>query len=629
MLLIALSPLVAQKGIKYPVSDIPDSLKKNAHVVVRRDVGKFTILSSNNALFKIHHVATIFNEKGDSYGYVSVGYDKLRKAQSFNAYVYNAKGEQVKKMKKADVTDESSISGGTMYDDSRIKWADLRQKEYPYTVEYEYTIEYKYLYGIPNWSVISDENTSVQYSEYTVIAPSSLNPRYRQVNINSKPKITLNDGTVNYQWRFENMAAVEYEPFSKGLKDILPVVKVAPSKFNYDGYSGDMSSWDGLAYWQNALNKDRDELTPETINKIKGLTSGLKSDREKIKTIYEYMQNRTRYVSIQLGIGGFQPFEAKVVDEVGYGDCKALSFYTQSLLKAAGIQSHYTWVDAGSSPREIIPDFPDDTFNHIILCVPNKGDTVWLECTNQKIPFGYLGKFTADRDVLLITDDGGKIVHTPSYDKEQNQIITTGRIKVVPNGNADAYVNTKFVGLGYEYGNIDHYMTLTEKDQKDWIHRNVDAGDYELFEYDYKETKSDIPSSTLELNIGLRKILSGTGKRQFLAPNIMSKSSYVPATSTDRKSPIYINSSRITRDTIHFDIPDQLHVDFLPEKQVIESDFGKYMSETIANEKGITYIRYMELNKGKYSADKYNDLVGFFKKIKRADKKKVVLMKGT
>ena len=65
------------------------------------------------------------------------------------------------------------------------------------------------------------------------------------------------------------------------------------------------------------------------------------------------MQNNTRYISIQLGIGGWRPFEAAYVASKGYGDCKALSNYMYSLLKEAGILSYYTLVKAGAGEEDI------------------------------------------------------------------------------------------------------------------------------------------------------------------------------------------------------------------------------------------------------------------------------------
>jgi hypothetical protein len=90
------------------------------------------------------------------------------------------------------------------------------------------------------------------------------------------------------------------------------------------------------------------------------LVKGFDDPVEKVRTLYNYMQQRTRYVSIQVGIGGWQPFLASVVDEKGYGDCKALAHYMKSILDAVGIRSVYTLVmNKGIFPASELPAFKE------------------------------------------------------------------------------------------------------------------------------------------------------------------------------------------------------------------------------------------------------------------------------
>src|SRR4030095_3800912 len=130
------------------------------------------------------------------------------------------------------------------------------------------------------------------------------------------------------------------------------------------------------------------------------------SESEKIKRIYEYMQNNFRYVSIQLGIGGYRPFSATFTDQKKYGDCKGLSNYMKAALKSVGIKSHIAIINAQYNAEPVDPDFPANNFNHAILCVPGK-DTIWLECTSSSAEFGKLGTFTENRNALLVTENGG------------------------------------------------------------------------------------------------------------------------------------------------------------------------------------------------------------------------------
>jgi hypothetical protein len=121
------------------------------------------------------------------------------------------------------------------------------------------------------------------------------------------------------------------------------------------------------------------------------MTDTIQSDKDKVRFLYRYLQQNMRYVSVQLGIGGLKPFPAMFVDQKKYGDCKALTNYMGALLRAVNIPSCYAIVNAGTNAKPADPKFPDNVFNHVILCVPLKNDTTWLECTSNTQPFGQLG----------------------------------------------------------------------------------------------------------------------------------------------------------------------------------------------------------------------------------------------
>ncbi len=159
--------------------------------------------------------------------------------------------------------------------------------------------------------------------------------------------------------------------------------------FEFEGYAGSNADWVSLGNWIHQLQEGRLALPEEAKADVKTIVDQYANPYEQAKAIYEYMQQRSRYVSIQLGIGGFQPFDAQTVHELGYGDCKALTNYTQALLHEAGLEAYYTLVKAGKKAYTFEPEFTANQFNHVILCTVIAEDTVWMECTSQQIPFGF------------------------------------------------------------------------------------------------------------------------------------------------------------------------------------------------------------------------------------------------
>lgn len=615
--------------INYPVKDIPTSLTEGVDVVVREDHTTFTITAKDRATLTAVYVVTILNDAGKRFARYAVGYDKLSKVTNFKGASYDGEGKLIKKLKTSEIYDQSAFDGFSLYSDNRFKHADLTHGTYPYTVEFTYEVEYKYLFIIPGSVVLPRERVSVQHFSYNLIFPTEIAPRYQAVNFHEAPAISKTGNTQSVSWKLNNVIPIKPEPHGPTVHELTPRFEAAPSQFEFEGYDGHMSSWDDLGRWILSLNKDRHVLPEATKAKVAEIASKYATTEEKVRAIYEFMQDKTRYVSIQLGIGGFQPFEASVVDQTGYGDCKALSNYTVALLEAVGIKANYTLIRAGEDAEKMDRQFPSSQFNHVVVSVPNGSDTLWLECTSQTNPFGYMGTFTGDRDALAITDDGAKIVHTPIYNEDENIQKRLAKITVEANGDANAQVTTTYGGLQYESDNL-HFLLGDQKDkQEKWIRKNTSIPSFDIVSFVIENHKEKIPSAVVQLDLSLRRYATVSGKRIFLTPNLMNRRNYVPEKVAERKTRVIRPFGYTDIDIIQFEIPEGIYPEHLPEPVQIKSRFGEYEASIKLDEKGVVYNRRLKMFKGEFPPESYDELIDFLKNVTKADNLKLVFLNKT
>jgi transglutaminase-like putative cysteine protease len=618
---------LSAKELKYVVADIPESLKSNANAVVRRNDVVFELCSVDKAKCTVDYVITILNKNAIDYSYLKEGYDKFLRVFNIQAIVYDANGEKVKRIPADDFIDHSYISGFSIYEDNRVKFIDPKYRTVPFTVEYHYEISYSGTFFFPDFIPSPNFGIAVEQSSFQVIVPKTSTFRYCKQNINSEVKITTDSEKTTYLWRIDSLKALKSEPLSVPQNEYYPLISTSPSDFEIDGYSGNLESWKNFGTWNLKLLENRDELPIETINKLKEICANAKDEYDKIEKIYNFLQSNTRYVSIQVGIGGWQPFPAETVDRLKYGDCKALTNYMRSMLNAFGIKAYYTLVMAREDAPRMRKDFPSNQFNHAFLCVPNENDTLWLECTSQYLPCGYNGTFTDDRDVLLITEDGGKVVHTPAYNAQHNRQVRTAIIELAADGGGAAKLKNVYHGIFYE--KLLPIMLSDDVDRKKKMTEWLDIPDFELVIFNHKEVRERIPSVIETADLQLNNYASVMGTRLLVPLNLMTKEDLLPRKKEERRSDILIRRAYTDIDTITYKIPQFYKVEGIPANDGIKSDFGEYWYKTEQTDKEIKYIRYLRMDKGQYDKSRYNDLYAFFEKISVMDNIKAVLVTGT
>lgn len=628
-LLMMLLLTIAQYGQVYAVDRIPPALKKNADAVIRTWETRFDIEDREMASYQVKKAITVLNDDGSDWGEFVEAYDKLDKIRRIRIAIYDAKGKLVKKVKSGEIEDYGYTSAGSVYDDSRLKAYIPFGIETPYTVEVEFEKLKKSSLFYPRWNMRNSSGIAVQYASLVVNAPDNYGIRYRQEDYEGEPVISKNGTVTNYVWEVRELPALKREFRGPGVSLLSPRVILAPTDFSMEGYEGSMETWKDFGLWIKQLNANRDELPAGLAREIDELVKDAPNDLEKIRRIYGYLQSNTRYVSIQLGIGGFQPFEAANVAQNGYGDCKALTNFTYSMLKKVGIKSFYTLIRAGAGADDIITDFPSSQFNHVILSVPMEKDTVWLECTSQQAPFNFLGGFTSDRHGLMITENGGVLVKTPEYTAEENTQLRKISVNIDAEGNANATVLTEYKGRQYD----DNYFLASKgkDDQRKYLLNTIDIPAFDLGDVKYEEQKSANPVLTEEFDLSLRKYASTTGKRLFFVPNLLSRYGSTPPKDDDRKSAVINRYNYKDIDTVVYKLPEDYRLEFQPDPTEVASEFGEYKVTYDFNPETneLTYVRYIKVFKGTFPANSYADFRNFWRKVSRSDKSKLVLIGST
>lgn len=614
---------------KYPIYSIPAKLLPNANAVVRESKEVLEILDRGTATYTSTKAVTVLNKHGKEEAEAVIFYDDLIRLGNISGAVYDANGKQIKRLSKSDFQDYSAISGISLYEDNRVRHYEYESSSYPYTVEISYDVTYKGTLFLPGWSPMQGEKVAVEHAEYTVTYNPEHAIKFKERNVGGARTEAEVKGKKVITWELTNLEWSDPDPYGPYWAEINPNVKLAMQEFEVAGYEGSNRSWQELGQWYYELNKGRDILPEEARLRVKRLTSGITDPREKIEVLYNYLQKNTRYVSIQLGIGGWQTFEASVVEDKGYGDCKALTNYTKAMLGEAGIPAYEALIYAGKTKRSLLEDFPSSQFNHVILCVPLEQDTVWLECTSQTNPVGYIGSFTDDRHTLLVTPQGGHLVRTPVMGKEDNLQSRKATVVIDKEGAATIESTTTYRGRQYENDGLYHYLHSGKEDQKEWLYKKLDLPSFIIEDFSFENRPGTIPEADEHLSLQVNNFASVSGKRIFFKPNILNTWTSIPPSVENREQEFIRRLSYVDKDTIHIMLPEGYHSEYLPEPVEISTAFGRYEARVISDETGVRYVRHLEMYQGTYPASTYDAYRDFVKQIVKADKTKIVMLTGT
>ena len=593
---------------------------KAQNAVVEESLTDVECISRTQAIIRFKEVTTILNEHGADMATFVCSCSKNDKLTRFKGQVTDATGRVLRKFKESELK-RTEYSQYLAIDDYKM-YLEYTPPVYPVTITYEWTMEsHDNLIEFPRFCPQTDYDISVKKAAYRLTAPKDLAVRYALLNIDKA--VTTSDDGKTLTLELDNLPALKLEPFARPLRERLPMAYFAPTDFTYYGTQGSLKDWTEYGRWEYSLINGSEALPDAVCQELHQLTDGLKTDREKIAALYQRLEKTTRYVAVLLGIGGQKPAPAASVCKSGFGDCKGLSNYMRAMLKEIGIPSNYTTIS--TTNRRLLPDFASvGQMNHVILQVPLKDDTLWLECTNPQLPLGYIHEDIAGHNAIVVGEKGGEFVQLPAYADSLHALRQNINVTLSADGSADIKLSQTA-----NYREYEKRLSLLKMDKQDFQRtllqmmsvQQAVIGNADIWE------EGEKVSLSLNADITSKSYASVTGQRLFAPLCPVRKGFNPPNSAKERMEGLYIANGYQDESIITLSIPEGYSVEARPNDMTIEKPFGTF-SFRFSQEAFSIKVQYrLLLKSGSYDKSLFADLSDFIRQVGKAYGQKVALVK--
>lgn len=595
-----------------------------ANIVVLDD-STFVNASLTDISISYHQVLQISNKNGKDAAHWAYTLDKSHKLRTFSATIADENGKIVKKLKKSDLL--MTELSNSLADDTHTFYIGYSPINYPVTVTYDWTVEsHDGEIAYPSFCPMTEYDEQINHASYTIRYAANNPCRYKALQCGqlSSDQFSIKkeeDGCIKAV--FNHIPAIKQEPYSLPFRNQTPMVLFAPDYFSYLGTQGRLDTWKDFGLWQYELLKGRDELPASIKQKVHELTDALPTKQEKIARLYQYLYDNTRYVSIQLGIGGYQPISASEVATNGFGDCKGLSNFMIALLQEIGIPAIYTAIS--TIHTNLLEDFPNlNQLNHAIVAVPMQKDTLWLECTNARIPLGYVHEDIAGHEAILIKEDGGEIVRLPKYSANENK--QDSKIKLCITEIGEIQMDGWIKKTNRQYENALPLILMDEKERQKVFFDNIYFPVAEIHKFQIEEEKGKAVT-TMHIEANSNRYANVSGKRIFVKLNPLKVNYSNIQPQAQRQSPFCQNYSYCDNEDIEISLPKGYSIESMPADFEINNQFATFKVTYKKEENAIHAIYHTTINSGTFGAQCFDDFVKTRNEIASNYGKQVVLVK--
>lgn len=619
---------LSQQPVKHYADDVD--------AVVLLDEGETTVKDNGEILSHYRIAYRILRPEGKDYARHAVFFDNETKISYLHGWSITAKGQEYEAKDKDAF--ERSISTFEVYSDDKEKIVVLPGADVGTVVGFEYERKERPYIFQTGWNI--QGTLPVEKSHYTLQLPSSWEYRADWVN---HPDVPPTIAGNTYSWELTDIPRIEKEyrepPYQALASHIL--VTFFSESIKKQTYK----SWAELGAWHSQLIAGTREPSSALQQKVQELAPASLPLLERIRTLAYFAQHDIRYAAIEIGIGGYRPHPAADTFAHRYGDCKDKATLLSAMLAQIGVKSNLMLIH---TVRGIFTEKspPSIGFNHAILVIqlpegsfkerlpalyehPKLGHLLIFDPTNTWVPFGQLPYYEQDNYGLLVTENGGELLHLPISAPELNELKRNAKLKLLPDGTLQGEIEE--VRSGYHAMIERAYLRdEAEKDRKKIIEHflGADLSNFQVDSFDLTNSDDIDKDLILHFKFTASHYAKSAGPLLLVRPRVIGEDAgYFDATKP-RHYAYEMRAPFFSSDSVEITLPDGFKIDELPDPAKASFPFGEYTSKTEASGNVLKYTREYKMTATQVPLDHFDQLRRLFSQIITDEKNMAILKKA-
>jgi transglutaminase-like putative cysteine protease len=526
-------------------------------------------------------------------------------------------------------SDVPATMGNPVYADRKVRRLSLSGVAVGTIVDYSYTIaELKpYRPGdfLTSWSITTGLPT--RRSRFIVDLPAAMKPHMIERNIAKPPKITTANGRRVYMWTAVDIPKPKSEPFASDSNGVYQSVALSAP-----------TSWQDISKWYAGLARGRYTLTSELESKLHELVAGARTLDDSLSAVQRWVAQDIRYVSLSLGIGGYQPRTPAELFKTQYGDCKDKATIYVAMAQRMGVEAYPVLLSSGGKVERSLPSI--DQFNHAIAALKLGGKYQYVDLTSDLTPYGELPGPDQGQFALVVHPDGrADEVTLPRDPASVNLSETVYRGELTPEGLANLHYTERATGLR-QYALRGLFTTPLDSTKREQFIRALAGNTFpgasgdSLVIFDGKDLEAT-PQISMSIHGGQAAKVAGETAILNMPPSFSSMAGLQTLamqleSGKPRVYPIEVASvvgPIVGVSELVLKLPEGWRAD-LPQGVAAESEFGSYRSEYTQTGRELRVYRRMAGGRGVKPPEDVDALIAWLRAVAKDDVQYIVLQRA-